>query len=89
MQFLLPKAAREPGMSLLQEGPCAQCHERHHLAVRNRRAARPKAFDSGRGTQSSLAVKQGKDYRERAQGTGKLADMHILKVWSRDLKTSR
>jgi hypothetical protein len=49
----------------------------------NWRAARPEVFDRGRGAQSSLAAPPGKDYRERVQGTEKLADMHILKVWSR------
>jgi hypothetical protein len=56
------------------------------LRRRDRRTARSEAFDSGRGAQSFLAVQQGKGYRERAQGRGKLADMHVLKVWPHHLK---
>jgi hypothetical protein len=59
------------------------------LRRHSRRVARSEAFDSGRGAQSFLAVRQGSGYLARAQGRGKLAEMHILKVWPHHLKIVR
>lgn len=70
---------------------CCFCKNRHMVSAMNDtalrhsnwRAARPEVFDRGREAQSSLAAQPGKDYCERAQGTGKLADMDVPKVWAR------